>query len=48
MEVIYQDLKKIHKIAVKNEKIEFKTKVDLFTEISKYILKPTKNDGDNG
>lgn len=37
MERIYQDLKKIHKIAIKNEKIDFKTKVDLFVEVSKYV-----------
>lgn len=39
MDQNYRDLKKIHKIAVKNEKIDFKTKVDLFTEISKFIGK---------
>lgn len=39
MERIYQDLKKIHKIAIKNDKIDFKTKVDLFVEVSKYIAK---------
>ena len=33
MDKIYFDLKKIHKYAIKNEKIDFKTKVDLFTEI---------------
>ena len=39
MERIYQDLKKIHKIAIKNEKIDFKTKVDMFVEVSKYVAK---------
>lgn len=39
MERIYQDLKKIHKIAIKNDKIDFKTKVDLFVEVSKYVAK---------
>ena len=39
MERIYQDLKKIHKIAIKSEKIDFKTKVDLFVEVSKYVAK---------
>ena len=34
MDKIYFDLKKIHKYAIKNEKIDFKTKVDLFTETS--------------
>lgn len=42
MDLIYRDLKKIHKIAVKNDKIDFKTKVDLFTEISKFIAKMTQ------
>jgi hypothetical protein len=37
MHLIYQDLKKIHKIALKNHKIEFKTKVDLFLECSKFL-----------
>jgi hypothetical protein len=37
MDLIYKDLKKIHKLAVNNSKIDFKTKVDLFTEISKYV-----------
>jgi len=36
---IHQDLKKIHKIALKNEKIDFKTKVDLFSECSKALGK---------
>jgi hypothetical protein len=39
MYLIYQDLKKIHKIAIKNPKIDFKTKVDLLTEISKFVAK---------
>ena len=39
MDKIYMDLKKIHKIAIKNDKIDFKTKVDLFVEVSKYIAK---------
>ena len=41
MDKIYMDLKKIHKYAIKNDKIDFKTKVDLFTEISKHINKLT-------
>jgi hypothetical protein len=48
MEKIYMDLKKIHKIAVKNDKIDFKTKVDLFTEISKYINKITQSSQPQG
>lgn len=39
MDKIYIDLKKIHKIAIKNSKIDFKTKVDLFVEVSKYVAK---------
>ena len=39
MDKIYMDLKKIHKIAIKNNKIDFKTKVDLFVEVSKYVSK---------
>lgn len=39
MHLIYQDLKKIHKIAIKNPKIDFKTKVDLLTETSKFVAK---------
>ena len=39
MDKIYMDLKKIHKIAIKNDKIDFKTKVDLFVEVSKYVAK---------
>ena len=31
------DLKKIHRLAVKSDKIDFKTKVDLITEVSKFI-----------
>ena len=54
MDKIYLDLKKIHKIAIKNDKIDFKTKVDLFVEVSKYIqrisqkqqLEADKEDGD--
>ena len=34
---IYPDLKRIHRIAVKSDKIDFKTKVDLVTEASKFI-----------
>ena len=34
---IYKDLKKIHRYAVKSDKIDFKTKVDLITEVSKFI-----------
>eukprot|EP00347_Sterkiella_histriomuscorum_P023636 403333912 len=48
MHLIYQDLKKIYKIALKNQKIDFKTKVDLFSECSKFLVKisqqsPEKN-----
>jgi len=39
MQLIYQDLKKIHKIALKNSKIAFKTKVDLFLECSKFLAR---------
>lgn len=39
MHLIYQDLKKIYKIALKNPKIDFKTKVDLFSECSKFLAK---------
>lgn len=39
MHLIYQDLKKVHKIALKNPKIDFKTKVDLFSECSKFLAK---------
>ena len=39
MYLIYEDLKKIHKIAIKNPKIDFKTKVDMLTEISKFCSK---------
>ena len=41
--MIYKDLKKIHKIAIKNNKIEYKTKVDLFLECSKFIAKIQAN-----
>lgn len=34
---IYHDLKKIHRLAVKSDKIDFKTKVDLITEVAKFI-----------
>lgn len=47
MYLIYQDLKKIHKIAIKNPKIDFKTKVDLLTEISKFVAKLAQR-GNNG
>jgi hypothetical protein len=40
-------LKKIHKIAIKNPKIDFKTKVDLLTEISKFVAKLAQR-GNNG
>jgi len=46
MHLIYQDLKKIHKIALKNNKIEFKTKVDLFLECSKFLAKLSASDDD--
>jgi hypothetical protein len=39
MNLIYQDLKKVHKIALKNPKIDFKTKVDLLSECSKFIAR---------
>ena len=39
MHLIYPDLKKIHKLGIKNNKIEFKTKVDLFSECSKQLAK---------
>ena len=35
MHLIYPDLKKIHKLGIRNSKIDFKTKVDLFSECSK-------------
>jgi len=37
MQLIYKDLRKVHKIAMKNDKIGFKTKVDLLSELSKFI-----------
>ena len=37
MQLIYKDLRKIHKIAMKSDKIGFKTKVDLLSELSKFI-----------
>ena len=43
MKKIYPDLKRIHKIAIKNDKIDFKTKVDLFVEISKFIEQVTRS-----
>jgi hypothetical protein len=39
MHLIYQDLKKVHKIALKNNKIDYKTKVDLFSECAKFLAK---------
>lgn len=39
LHLIYQDLKKIYKLALKNKKIDYKTKVDLFTECSKFLAK---------
>ena len=47
MDKIYMDLKKIHKIAIKNQKIDFKTKVDLFVEVSKYVAKISFNNYNN-
>jgi hypothetical protein len=47
MHLIYQDLKKIHKIALKNNKIEFKTKVDLFLECSKFLAKLSTSEDDD-
>jgi len=46
MHLIYQDLKKIHKIALKSNKVEFKTKVDLFLECSKFLAKVVSSDTD--
>jgi hypothetical protein len=46
MHLVYQDLKKIHKIALKNNKIEFKTKVDLFLECSKFLAKLSATEED--
>jgi hypothetical protein len=46
MHLVYQDLKKIHKIALKNNKIEFKTKVDLFLECSKFLARLSTSDDD--
>lgn len=43
MQYTHADLKKIHKIANKNQKIDFKTRVDLFTEISKFAAIFGKN-----
>jgi hypothetical protein len=40
-------LKKIHKIALKNNKIEFKTKVDLFLECSKFLAKLSASEDDD-
>jgi hypothetical protein len=37
MHIIFKDLKTIHRIAEKSQKIDFKTRVDMFTEISKYV-----------
>ena len=39
MATTYKDLKKIHKLVNKDDKIDFKTKVDMFVEISKYAFK---------
>mmetsp|Transcript_14447 Transcript_14447/g.14054 ORF Transcript_14447/g.14054 Transcript_14447/m.14054 type:complete len:143 (+) Transcript_14447:851-1279(+) len=41
MHLIYQDLMKIHYKALKNTKIDFKTKVDLLSECSKFLTKLT-------
>lgn len=41
-------MKKIHKIALKNNKIEFKTKVDLFLECSKFLASLSTADDDVG
>ncbi len=46
MHLIYQDLKKIHKIALKNSKIAFKTKVDLFLECSKFLARISSTEED--
>ena len=43
MPTTHKDLKQIHKLAAKGEKIDFKTKVDLFVEISKYAFKVGRN-----
>jgi hypothetical protein len=47
MHLIYQDLKKIHKIALKNSKIAFKTKVDLFLECSKFLARISSQSDDD-
>ena len=43
MPTTHKDLMKIHKLVAKGEKIDFKTKVDLFVEISKYAFKVGRN-----
>lgn len=43
LHLIYQDIKKVYKIAFRNPKIDFKTKVDLFTECSKFLAKISSN-----
>jgi hypothetical protein len=42
MQLIYKDLRKVHKIAMKSEKIGFKTKVDLLSELSKFIAQVSR------
>ena len=47
MHLIYQDLKKIYKLALKNSKIDYKTKVDLFSECSKFLAKLSSSSQEN-
>jgi len=37
MHVIFNDLKTIHRLADKSGKIDFKIRVDMFTEIAKFV-----------
>ena len=37
LRMIHRDLKNIHMMALKNEKVDFKTNVDLFSECSKFL-----------
>ena len=41
-------MKKIHKIALKNSKIAFKTKVDLFLECSKFLARISNQEDEKG
>jgi hypothetical protein len=42
MQLIYKDLRKVHKIAMKSNKIDFKTKVDLLSELSKFVAQVSR------